>query len=141
MAKLPTIPELGPLEFKLVRILWDQSPATARGVMEAYNETERRQVKYTTVLTLLTRLVEKGVLLVDRERQPFQFVPKISEEQILKQRTREFVDLFFDGRPVELALRLVESSDLSEESIQRLEAMLVRHRELESGEDSEEVQK
>ncbi|UCF38397.1 MAG: BlaI/MecI/CopY family transcriptional regulator, partial [Acidobacteriota bacterium] len=83
----------------------------------------------------------KGVLLVDRERQPFQFVPKISEEQILKQRTREFVDLFFDGRPVELALRLVESSDLSEESIQRLEAMLVRHRELESGEDSEEVQK
>lgn len=141
MAKLPTIPELGPLEFKLVRILWDQSPATAREVMEAYNETERRQVKYTTVLTLLTRLVEKGVLLVDRERQPFQFVPKISEEQILKQRTREFVDLFFDGRPVELALRLVESSDLSEESIQRLEAMLVRHRELESGEDSEEVQK
>lgn len=122
------IPELGPLEFDLVRTLWRISPATAKEVQQEYNQESGKDLKYTTVMTLLTRLTEKQVLRVDRERQPFKFVPAVNREQILRQRVRDFVDLFFDGRPVELALRLVEETDLSEAALQRLEATLERHR-------------
>jgi hypothetical protein len=47
---------------------------------------------------------------------------------MLRQRVSEFVDLFFDGQPVDLAVRLVEETDLSEESLKRLEETLERHK-------------
>ncbi len=122
------IPELGPLEFKLLRTLWRISPASAREVQEEYNRKSGKDLKYTTVMTLLTRLAEKGVLKVDRERQPFKFLPAVCREQMLRQRVSEFVDLFFDGQPVDLAVRLVEETDLSEESLRRLEETLERHK-------------
>ncbi|HUV14435.1 MAG TPA: BlaI/MecI/CopY family transcriptional regulator [Acidobacteriota bacterium] len=122
------IPELGPLEFKLLRTLWRISPASAKEVQEEYNRRSGKDLKYTTVMTLLTRLAEKDVLKVDRERQPFKFVPAVSREQMLRQRVHEFVDLFFDGQPVDLAVRLVEETDLSEESLRRLEETLERHK-------------
>ncbi|MEJ2082807.1 MAG: BlaI/MecI/CopY family transcriptional regulator [Acidobacteriota bacterium] len=123
------IPDVGPLEYRLLRILWKESPQTARQVMDELNRKYRRDLKYTTIMTLLTRLADKGLLAVDRERQPFQFRPAVSRENLVRQRLQEFIDLFFDGRPADLALRLVAESEFSDESIERLEEMLDRRRE------------
>ncbi len=122
------LPDLGPVEFKLLRILWKQHPASARQVLEEYNAGSRRNLKYTTVMTLLTRMAEKGVLSVDRERQPFQFSPRVSRDQMLGQRIRDFVETFFEGRPLDLALRLVEEADLDDDALRRLEQRLERQR-------------
>lgn len=129
MRKKHQIPDVGPLEYQLLRILWKESPRTSRQVMDELNRKYRRNLKYTTIMTLLTRLVEKGLLVADRERQPFQFRPAVSRENLVRQRLQEFVDLFFDGRPADLALRLVAESEFSEESIERLEKMLGHQRE------------
>lgn len=119
------VPELGPLEFALLRILWKRSPATSGEVLEEYNRrSTRKPLAYTTVMTLLTRLAEKGVVRVDRERQPFRFSPKIGREALLKQRVREFVDVFFDGSAADLAVRLVEEGPLPEEAVERLDEIL-----------------
>jgi predicted transcriptional regulator len=122
------LPDLGPVEYKLLRILWKRQPATARQVLDEYNAGSPRRLKYTTVMTLLTRMAEKGVLNVDRERQPFTFSPCVSREQMLGQRIREFVETFFDGQPLDLALRLVEEADLDDSSLRRLEERLEQHR-------------
>ncbi len=120
-----TVPELGPVEFALLRILWKKSPATSGEVLDEYNRrSARKPLAYTTVMTLLTRLVEKGVVRVDRERQPFRFSPRIGRETLLKQRVREFVDVFFDGRAADLALRLVEEGPLPDDAIERLDEIL-----------------
>ncbi len=137
MTRKKTIPELGPLEFTLLRILWKRPAVSAREVLDAYNRHADKPLKYTTVMTLLTRMAEKGVLEVDRQRQPFQFSPVVGREQMLRQRVREFVDVFFDGRPSELALRLVEEGPLSDETLRRLEATLRRHRESSGSGDGE----
>ena len=129
MNKQRLIPDVGPLEYRLLRVLWRESPLTARDVMEELNRRYRRDLKYTTIMTLLTRLVEKGILEVDRDRQPFQFRPAVSRENLVGQRLEEFVELFFDGRPADLAMRLVADSDLSDEVIDRLEEMLNRQRD------------
>lgn len=123
-----SIPDLGPLEFRLLRILWRSSPASAKDVLNEYNRGNSKKLKYTTVMTLLSRLTEKGVLAVDRERQPFHFSPLIGRDELVRQRLTEFVELFFDGRPGDLALRLVEDTDLSEDSIGRLETLLRRQK-------------
>ena len=67
------VPDLGPVEFQLLQILWRTKSATAGSVLTEYNAGAERPLKYTTVMTLLTRMVEKGVLEADRERQPFFF--------------------------------------------------------------------
>jgi predicted transcriptional regulator len=69
-------------------------------------------------------MVEKGVLAADRHRQPFQFAPTIAREDLLKHRVREFVDVFFDGRGADLAVRLVEDGPLPDDALRRLEELL-----------------
>lgn len=125
MVDKKAVPELGPLEFALLRILWKKSPATSGDVLDEYNRrSSRKPLAYTTVMTLLTRLVEKGVIAVDRDRQPFRFTPRIGREALLKQRVREFVDVFFDGRAADLAVRLVEEGPLPDDAIERLDEIL-----------------
>lgn len=123
------IPDLGPLEHRLLRILWQGSPATAKEVLERYNAESSRPLAYTTVMTLLTRMVEKGALSVDRQRQPFVFAPLISHEQVLTRRVCDFVEQFFDGQAAELAVRLVEQEPLSDEALRRLEQLIHEYRQ------------
>ncbi|HYO90071.1 MAG TPA: BlaI/MecI/CopY family transcriptional regulator [Pyrinomonadaceae bacterium] len=122
------VPELGPLEYSLLSILWQRKQATAGEVLEAYNESAEKPLAYTTVSTLLTRMVEKGALQVEKDRQPFHFTPLITREQLLRQRIRDFVGMFFCCQSVDLAVRLVVDEPLTEESIKQLEAALQKHK-------------
>ena len=93
--KKKTVPELGPLEFKLLRILWNHESLTAPQVLEEYNRKAKTPLAYTTIMTLLGRLAEKDVLVVNRERQPYRFSAAVSREQMLRHRVRDFVNNFF----------------------------------------------
>jgi predicted transcriptional regulator len=122
------VPELGPLEYSLLSIIWQLQQATAGEVLEAYNASAEKPLAYTTISTLLTRMVEKQVLKVEKNRQPFHFAPSITREQLLRQRVRDFVRTFFGGQSVDLAVRLVEDEPLTEEAIEQLEAALQKHK-------------
>lgn len=129
MTQRDFIPDLGPLEFEMVQVLWRTGPAPAREVQDRYNrEHPDKPLAYTTVMTLLTRLVDKKVLSVDRRRQPFQFSPLITKDRLIGQRVKDFVNLFFDGRPADLAVRLVEEHALSADAVRRLEETLEKTR-------------
>lgn len=126
--KLKRLPELGPLELKILRVLWAEESLTAPQVLEKHNQRAKNRLAYTTVMTLLGRLVEKGMLKVDRTRQPYQFSALIPKERILRQRIHDFVNLFFDGQPLDLATRLVEESPLSDADVARLENILLERK-------------
>ena len=126
--KNKTIPELGPLEHKLLRLLWEHESLTAPQALEAYNRRAPTPLAYTTVMTLLGRMADKGVVAVNRERQPFRFSAAVSREQTLRQRVRDFVNVFFEGQPIDLVMRLVEDEALSEEGLQKLEGVLREHK-------------
>jgi predicted transcriptional regulator len=62
----PHPPPLHPLEREVMEQLWAQQPATGREVYAAINAAATRDRAYTTVMTVLGRLVDKG--FVERER-------------------------------------------------------------------------
>lgn len=128
MVKRKRVPELGPLELKILRILWNEDALTAPQVLERYNNQSKTPLAYTTVMTLLGRLSEKGALKVDRKRQPYRFSVLIPRETVLSQRIRDFVNLFFEGQPLDLATRLVEEAPLSDEAVEKLENILRERR-------------
>ena len=126
--KQKRLPDLGPLELKILRIVWADAPLTAPQVLERYNNQTKPQLAYTTVMTLLGRLADKGVLKVDRTRQPYQFSALIPKERILRQRIHDFVNLFFDGNSLDLATRLVAESPLSDDEVSKLENVLMERK-------------
>ncbi len=140
MTSKKEVPELGPLEYAVVQILWRIGQSTAREVQERYNRENDKPLAYTTVMTLLTRMAEKGVLDVERSRAPFEFSPRITSDQLIRQRVKDFVDVFFEGRAVDLAVRLVEDTPLSQESLEKLERILRKHKPSDEPSQEEEGQ-
>lgn len=73
---------LGELESEIMEIIWSQ-----KGVISVKEITEilskRRKLAYTTVMTIMTRLVEKGVLVRRLKGQSYLYKPKVTKEKFI----------------------------------------------------------
>ena len=70
--------ELGPLELKVLEVLWRRSRAsTVRQVLPSFP-----QLAYTTLMTTLDRLYRKGVLRRSRLGRAFGYVPRCSRDEL-----------------------------------------------------------
>lgn len=73
--------ELGPLELKVLEVLWERKrAATVRGVHPSFP-----QLAYTTLMTTLDRLYRKGVLRRFRLGRAFVYVPRCSRDELFGQ--------------------------------------------------------
>ncbi len=111
-------------EFSVLKALWRVKQGTVAEVKAKYTELFSTEPAYTTVTTLLTRLVGKGMVKVDKERQPFIYKPAFKEESVLRARLRQFIDTVFDGNTDALVLKLVENEALTSEALLRIEAKI-----------------
>ena len=111
-------------ELRVLKALWQLKKGTVEEIREQHNALFGTTLAYTTVMTLLGRLAQKGAVHVDRERQPFLYRPAQKQESVLKKRVKSFVDTVFDGHALELVLRLVEDEKLSPADLKSIEAKL-----------------
>ncbi len=73
-----------------MRICWRRGRTTAREVLE---ESLRKQVRdYRTILTLLTRIAQKGYLNVEKVGKTNYYTPAIEGEEALSEEIRRFLD-------------------------------------------------
>jgi predicted transcriptional regulator len=72
---------LGPLETRLLELLWTQRrPATVAHIRRALPE-----LAYTTIMTTLDRLYRKGLLLRDKDRRAFVYVPRYTRAELVSE--------------------------------------------------------
>lgn len=121
------VPNITAAELRVLKALWRLENGTVRDVKEALESEGGESPAYTTVMTLMSQLAQKGVLAVDKLRQPFVYTPKLRREHVLSERLRDFLGTVFDGQAGELVLRLVEQADLSAEDLRRIEARIEKH--------------
>ena len=81
---------LGDLEAEIMAILWARDESTVRNVYECLRG--QRQIAYTTVMTVMSRLAEKGILLKDKKNTSFLYRPAVSREEF----TRSTLGSIFD---------------------------------------------
>ena len=117
-------PHITAAELRIMKVLWEIGPGSVRQVLEALPADEGDPPAYTTVMTMMKQLAEKGALAVDRARQPFLYTPTVRREQVLGQRATQFLQTVFDGQAVDLVLHLAEEADLSSEDLRRIEAKI-----------------
>lgn len=93
---------------------------------------KRREIAYTTVMTTLARLHEKGLLGRERDGKRYLYVPLFSREEFLEATAREVLDRAV-GDSGALAMLSEKVSRASAAELAELEALIRRRRrELES---------
>ncbi|MCJ7570769.1 MAG: BlaI/MecI/CopY family transcriptional regulator [Candidatus Thermoplasmatota archaeon] len=79
------IKNIGPLEDKILEILWDKKQATARDISNSLEEIGERRA-YSTVRTIIKRLVDKKIIAerTDNDERTFIYIPLLSKEELEK---------------------------------------------------------
>ncbi len=117
-------PDITPAELRIMKILWRIGSANVGEVKDLLTAEGGDEPAYTTVMTMMKQLAEKGALQVEKTRQPFVYKPAVRREQVMSQRLKQFLNTVFDGQAGELVLRLVDEAKLSPEDLKRLEAKI-----------------
>jgi predicted transcriptional regulator len=84
--------------------LWPSGEATVRQIQEALLPTRPRA--YTTIMTILDRLAQKGVVERRKSGRAWVYRPNVSAEQARSHAVSQVVEGFFGGSPVALASHL-----------------------------------
>ncbi len=86
-----------PLELECLKALWALGEANVKEVREVL--APRRPLAYTTVMTVLDRLVKKGGVTRRKVGRSFVYVPVLTRETLRRLAVKELLDSFFDGSP------------------------------------------
>lgn len=71
---------LGPLESEVMKVLWDaDGPLAVRDVLDRVNADRSPQLAYTTVMTVLSRLADKEILVRRQAGRGFVYVPLVRD--------------------------------------------------------------
>lgn len=90
---------LGELELAIMRLMWARGSATVREILRLL-QADGRQLAYTTVMTVMGRLVSKGLLTRELDGKTHVYRTAQSEEELLQsvaaQRVQALVEEFGD---------------------------------------------
>jgi BlaI family transcriptional regulator, penicillinase repressor len=114
---------LTPQELDIMKVVWQNDEVTVRDVYETLRE--RRQIAYTTVMTMMRILVTKGYLKKRVEHRAHVYRPTRPEAAVLRSMVREFLDRVFNGSARPLLVHLLRDQKLSGEELEEV-ARIIR---------------
>ena len=109
-------------ELKLMQIIWKKEPPVSRTDIEAAIK-DARILAPTTILTLLTRLCEKGFLRMEKQGRANLYTPQISQREYLASESRSLLDKLYGGSIKTFANALCDSG-LSKAELSELRKLL-----------------
>jgi predicted transcriptional regulator len=113
---------LSDAQLVLMRALWDAGRATTAEMHERVGKP--RQLAYTTVATLLTRLEKRGLVKSVKEQGERLFRPLVTESDVTRSMVSSLVDTLFRGDPSALVSHLVREKNLGKDDIEAVRKLL-----------------
>ena len=114
--------ELTEAEWAIVRAVWDNQPCAAPAVQEVLEK--KRGWSYSTVKTLMDRMVSKGLLRTEKVRNLILYRSTITKQKAQKSEIMRAVKRAFDGALTPMMQFLLDSNSLSKNQLAELEAMI-----------------
>jgi len=107
-------------ELDVMSVLWEVGPATVAEVRERIAD----DLAYTTVLTILRTLEQKGYVSHTEDGRAHRYKPLVKREVAGRTALRRLMDKVFDGSPELLLTQLVSDKNLRDEELRRLRRLL-----------------
>ena len=108
-------------ELVLMRIIWGNGGTALYFFIMEELEKERNDWKKNTVLTLLSRLVEKGYLRTNKIGRRNEYEALVTEQEYQAMQTNSFLDRIFGGNVRGLVSTLLQEDRLSAEELKEIE--------------------
>ena len=84
-------------ELQIMKVVWERGAATVKEVCDAMSQ--KKVTAYTTILTLMGILEEKGALVHTRSGRAYVYKPLLSRQQATRNQVHDVLTRFFDGDP------------------------------------------
>ena len=114
--------KLTPLETLIMNALWDESPAAVKQVQERLKSI--KPMAYSTVLTMMRILRDKGFLSSERRGKADLYRPIVTREDAGRRSLGEVVESFFSGSAEALVSQLLANQSLNDEELKSIRAEL-----------------
>ncbi len=118
--------KLSDAELDVMLAVWQNRPPVLRSDLE--EQLKSHNWADTTVLTLLSKLVEKGYLSLERQGRRNLYTPLVSERDYRRWANRSFLGKMYQSSLRRMVASLVESSDLTDRDLQELEEFITEQR-------------
>lgn len=136
-----SLSQLGPLEQRLLDVLWQRGNATVRELLNC--SAACRDLAYTTVMTTLDRLFKKKLLSRQAEGRAFRYAPRFTRQELHREIAGEAVRQLIEASPTSSLPLSYLVEVLTERDAQLLdklgEAVEAKRRQLRSGEGCKAV--
>jgi BlaI family penicillinase repressor len=106
------------LENEVMRVVWSREPCSVEAVYDVVSKN--RDLKETTVRTLLRRLEQKGYLGHKPEGRAYLYTATEAPRSLAARAVRQIIDRFCQGSVEELVSGMVEAKALSKDELSRL---------------------
>ena len=109
-------------ELRLMQIIWKIGPATVQAVVDSLPNDA--PLAYSTVLTMLRILENKGYLNHSKEGRAFVYHPIVGQQEARKGALKYVMQRFFDNSPKLLLANLIEEETLDEADLNLLKQLI-----------------
>lgn len=113
-----SVTPLGETEMEILNHVWELGEATVADVRERM--LGKRRVAYTTVMTIMKNLTEKGYLTYEKRGVAYVYSPARPAEEVRRSIVGDLVKKVFKGSPLALVQTLVRREDLTDEQRRKL---------------------
>lgn len=125
--------DLGPLEADVMRLVWEKGEVQVEDVHQAL--LRDREIAYTTVMTVMSRLAAKGWLSRRKQGRAYLYRAARRREETAASTLQEWSRRFFGGRVMPAISFLLGSEQLSPDEVAELRRLVERLEEVEEGGD------
>jgi BlaI family penicillinase repressor len=113
-------------ELEIMKIVWQRGSATVREVYEELLKV--RKIAYTTVMTMMGVLEQKGRLTKELRDRAYLYSPTESQSEVVGSMVQEFVKRVFDGSAKPLLVHLAENKEISRKELEEVSELLKKRR-------------
>lgn len=113
---------LGETEMEVLNHVWDMGEATVKQVRKQI--LKKREVAYTTIMTVMKNLAEKGYLKYRKDGVTYVYSPAQEPESVRSNLIKDLMTKVFKGSPKEMVQALVNSEDLTEKDLTEIKSMI-----------------
>src|SRR5215510_14188606 len=118
----PKKPVLTDQELEIMKIVWRKGSATVRDVYEEL--LTQRKIAYTTVMTMMGILEQKGHLKKSADERAYVYRPTQPQREVVGSMVQDFVKRVFNGSAKPLLVHLIEDQKISPEEIEEVTRLL-----------------